>query len=138
MIFRPCIGILFFVAMSACSPRPAKVDNQDGVVTSVGPITEHEEGEWIIQFSVFDFEGDPVDVIAEIAAGDDPWTTLEHCSESAAPCLKQKLRGLSSRADGHDEQHMVHLDSGGLNLSKTAFRLYALEDRSDVVIWPNP
>lgn len=138
MAARIVLITLFFLAFGACSPRPAKVENKDGIVTSVGPVTEDEDGLWTVHLSVFDYEGDPVDVIAEIAGGDDPWTALEHCSQSDAPCVKQKLRGLSTRANNKDSQHIVTVDPGGLALQKTSLRMYALEDQSDVVTWPEP
>jgi len=137
MIARISLLILFLFAMGACSPRPAKVDNQDGVVTSIGPVTA-EDGTWVVQFSIFDFEGDPVDVIAEIAGGEDPWMALEPCVDAAAPCLKQSLRAVSTRADGRDAQHQVVIDAGGLALSKTRLRFYAHKNQSDAVVWPNP
>lgn len=138
MAARTLFTILALIAFGACSPRPAKVDNKEGIVTSIGPVIEAEDGLWTIHLSVFDYEGDPVDVHAEIAGGDDPWTALEHCSDAPAPCLKQKLRGLSSRDNGKDAQHVITIDAGGLALSKTTIRMYALEDQEDLVTWPQP
>lgn len=138
MRVRIVIGILLFVGMAACAPKPVKVDNKEGIVSSVGPVLEDADGLWSLSFSVFDYEGDPVDVHAEVSDDGITWTSLEHCSDSEAPCLKQNLRGTSSRADSYDDQHTVVIDPGGWSLSQTLLRLYALEDRSDEVIWPAP
>lgn len=138
MRVRTFIGILVVVSMAACSPKPVKVGNNEGIVSSVGPVLQDADGLWTMNFSVFDYEGDPVDVHAEFSNDGTTWTALEHCSVADAPCLKQKLRGISSRADGHDEQHTAVIDPGGQTLDQTSLRLFALDDRSDEVNWPAP
>lgn len=135
---RICILAGFIIAMGACSPRPAKVDNKEGIVSSIGPVEDAGEGEWTVHLSIFDFEGDPVDVTAEIRSGDGAWTTLEHCAKTEAPCLKQPLRALSTRDDGRDVQHITRIDPGSVDLNDAALRFYALDDQSDAVIWPKP
>lgn len=138
MRFRTFIAILVFAGSAACSPKPVKVDNNPGIVSSIGPVLEDADGLWTLNFSVFDYEGDAVDVHAEISQDGTTWSALEHCSDSAAPCLTQPLRGLSTRADGHDEQHLAVIDPGGHLLDETSLRLYALDDLSDNVVWPAP
>lgn len=138
MRFRTFIGILVFVGLAACSPKPVKIDNAQGIVSSIGPVLEDADGLWTLNFSVFDYEGDAVDVQAEISTDGTTWNALKHCSDSAAPCLRQSLRGLSSRADGHDEQHIAVIDPGGRALDQTSLRLHALDDLSDRVVWPSP
>lgn len=135
---RICILIGLIAMMGACSPNPAKVDNKEGVVTSVGPVQETADGDWEIYLSVFDFEGDPVDVTAEIRQHDGAWSTLEHCANADAPCLKQPLRALSTYEDGRDKQHIVRIDPGSLNISAATLQFYALDDQNDAVIWPKP
>lgn len=132
-----CSFLLAFATMAACAPNPVNVANKEGIVTSVGPVIEDADGAWTVSFSVFDNEGDQVDVRAEFQRGGGAWESLQPCAVSEAPCTVGSLRGLSTRKDYKDEQHQIVVRPGSLSMDSDALRFSALEDRSDAVTWPN-
>lgn len=127
------LACLFLVC--ACTQKPIKVENKDGVVSSIGPVFSADADHWTLVFSVYDNDGDPVDVTAEYQVSNGSWTALSSCKGEETPCLIGGLHGLNSRKDYGHQQHQVLLRHGTLTLETTSIRMYALEDQSDVVDW---
>lgn len=131
----PLPTLLLVLLLAGCTMSPIKIENKDGVVSSVGPVVEGGDGLWTLHLSVYDYDGDPVDVTAEYRANGE-WVALERCEGEATPCLVGGLRGLHSREDRGDQQHQTVIRPGALSLDSVELRLYALEDQSDAVTWP--
>ena len=134
MTFWPLPTLLLVLLLAGCTMSPIKIEDKEGVVSSVGPVVAGDDGLWTLHLSVFDYDGDPVDVTAEYRANGE-WLALESCQGETAPCLVGGLRGLHSRDDRNDQQHQTVIRPGTLSLDAVELRLYALEDQSDAVIW---
>lgn len=113
------------LATAACAQKPIKISNMDGQVTSIGPVYEDADGLWVVSFSVSDFEGDAVDILAETRAGAGAWTPLQACGKAEAPCIIGGLKGLSTAKRGEDVAHSVRIRAAGGTVQALQLRMYA-------------
>lgn len=128
------IFLLATLITAACAASPIRIDNHPGIVTSVGPIVEDADGQWTMHLTVYDYDGDPVDVHAEYKVGEQ-WAPIPSCKGDATPCMVGHLRGLNSRTDLKDQPHQIAIQPGTADLQTFEIRLFALEDQSDQVHW---
>lgn len=125
-------GIMF----AGCT---SELDIQDleGRVTSVGPVSVDENQGWTIDFTVTQLRGLPVDLVFDYRVDGGAWQRLAPCDDPEACSVIGSVRGLFTDEDGADTPHRVAWDASAAEASgEVELRFMVEEEPERAVIWP--
>lgn len=130
------IALSVGVTFAGCT---SELDIQDieGRVTSVGPVSVDENEVWTIDFSATQYRGVPVDLVVDYRMVGEPWQRLAPCGNPESCSVVGSVRGLFTDEDGADTSHRIAWDASTVELSgEVELRFMVEEEPERAVIWP--
>ena len=133
--FLPYAVLLSTLLSAGCFARYIEVDNQDGRVSSIGPVYEVEAGVFAMTISVADYEGDPVDIELYWRTSGGEWQEIQRCPNDGL-CAVSGLKALHTRTRGEDTPHTITLQSSGAAIATLELRAQVRDDDANAITWP--